>query len=189
MSHKAQLIARFDGCKCVRTEVVHHAGYQMRRIIVKFSRVTELRTRGRDQQRGPAFLSPSLRVWVVMLILTALAGTPAQLGAQSVTSGDIVGVVTDPSGAILTNANVTLKSLENGSTQLSRSLSVLAVAARTLYSFRYWRRLSASQCNSRGDYRSSRYRQHFSGPWPGHFDDRGDFCRSVAANRKRRRFY
>jgi len=64
-----------------------------------------------------------------MLILTALAGTPAQLGAQSVTSGDIVGVVTDPSGAILTNANVTLKSLENGSTQAQSTNS------RGLYRF------------------------------------------------------
>jgi len=52
-----------------------------------------------------------------MLILTVLVGIPAHLGAQSVTSGDIVGLVTDPSGAVVSNASVTLKSQENGSTQ------------------------------------------------------------------------
>src|SRR6201998_4350467 len=89
----------------------------MRRTVVKFSRVLELRTRGCDQQRGLAFLSPSLRILGVMSILAALVGTTPKLGAQSVTSGDIAGLVTDPSGAILTNASVTLKSQENGSTQ------------------------------------------------------------------------
>jgi len=84
---------------------------------VKFSRVRELRKRSRDQQRRPAFASPWLRISVVMLILTVLVGTSAHLGAQSVTSGDIVGLVTDPSGAVLSNASVTLKSQENGSTQ------------------------------------------------------------------------
>ena len=39
------------------------------------------------------------------------------LVAQSVTSGDIVGVVTDPSGAVMANASVTVKSQENGRTQ------------------------------------------------------------------------
>src|SRR4029077_1377729 len=89
----------------------------MRRIIVKFSCVRELQTRSRDQQRGHAFLSPSLTISVVMLILTVLAGTPAHLGAQSITSGDVVGLVTDPSGAVVPNASVTLKSQENGSTE------------------------------------------------------------------------
>src|SRR5436853_3146063 len=89
----------------------------MRRITVKFSLVRELRTTSHDQQRRPAFSSPSLRISVVMLILTVLVGIPAHLGAQSVTSGDIVGLVTDPSGAVLASASVTLKSQENGSTQ------------------------------------------------------------------------
>jgi Carboxypeptidase regulatory-like domain len=84
---------------------------------VKFSRVRELRMRSRDQQRRPAFLSPSLRISVVMLILTGLVGTPAHLTAQSVTSGDITGLITDPSGAVLPNVSVALKSQENGSTQ------------------------------------------------------------------------
>jgi Carboxypeptidase regulatory-like domain/TonB dependent receptor len=90
---------------------------------MKFSRVCELRTGSRDQQRGPDVWSPSLRILVVMLILTVLGATPAKLGAQSVTSGDIVGLVTDPSGAVLTNASVTLKSQENGSTQVQSTNS------------------------------------------------------------------
>lgn len=52
-----------------------------------------------------------------MLALILLVGGASQLVAQSVSSGDIVGVVTDPSGAVLSNASVTLKSQENGSTQ------------------------------------------------------------------------
>src|SRR6202162_3470261 len=52
-----------------------------------------------------------------MLSLILLVGATSQLVAQSVTSGDIVGLVTDPSGAVLANAGVTLKSQENGSTQ------------------------------------------------------------------------
>ena len=84
---------------------------------MKVSLVRELRTRSHDQQRRPAFSSPSLRISIVMLILTVLVGIPAHLGAQSVTSGDIVGLVTDPSGAVVSTASVTLKSQENGSTQ------------------------------------------------------------------------
>src|SRR5689334_23476653 len=52
-----------------------------------------------------------------MLSLILLVGGTSQLVAQSVTSGDIVGLITDPSGAVLSNASVTLKSQENGSTQ------------------------------------------------------------------------
>jgi len=52
-----------------------------------------------------------------MLFLIFLVGGASQLAAQSVTSGDLVGLVTDSSGAILPDASVTLKSQENGSTQ------------------------------------------------------------------------
>jgi len=47
-----------------------------------------------------------------------LVGSPSQLKAQSVTSGDIVGVVADPSGAVLPNVKVTLKSDEKGNTKV-----------------------------------------------------------------------
>jgi hypothetical protein len=56
---------------------------------VKFSRVLELRTRGCDQRRGLALLSPSLRILVALSIPAVLVGTARKLGAQSVTSGDV----------------------------------------------------------------------------------------------------
>ncbi len=90
---------------------------------MKFRRVLERRTRGCDQHRGLALLSPSLRILVALSILAVLVGTAPKLGAQSVTSGDIAGLVTDPSGAVLTNASVTLKSQENGSTQVQSTNS------------------------------------------------------------------
>src|SRR5438445_13818911 len=108
---------RIDGCKCAFSKEAFPSEYQMRRITVKFSLVRELRTTSHDQQRRPAFSSPSLRISVVMLILTVLVGIPAHLGAQFVTSADIVGLVTDPSRAVRLTASVTLKSQENGSTQ------------------------------------------------------------------------
>jgi len=77
----------------------------------------KLGKRSCDREMGPSFRVVSLAITVVMLTLGALAGIPAQLRAQSITSGDVVGLVTDPSGAVLSNANVTLKSQENGSTQ------------------------------------------------------------------------
>src|ERR1700739_3535171 len=88
-----------------------------RRIIVKLSRLRKPWTGSGDLQKWPTLCSLSLRILVVMSILAALVGTTPKLGAQSVTSGDIAGLVTAPSGAILTNASVTLKSQENGSTQ------------------------------------------------------------------------
>src|ERR1700757_3149045 len=137
----------------------------MRRTVVKFSRVLELRARGCDQQRGLAFLSPSLRILLVLSILAVLVGTAPKLVAQSVTSGDIAGLVTDPSGAVLTNASVTLKSLENGSAQAqstnSRGVYRFSLLPPGRYTVsRRCCRLSASQCNRCGDYRSSYDRQH-----------------------------
>jgi hypothetical protein len=84
---------------------------------VKFSRVSAGLTKSGDPLRWPAFCSFSLRVSFTILSLILTLGPTTQLVAQSVTSGDIVGVVTDPSGAVLANANVTLKSQENGRTQ------------------------------------------------------------------------
>ena len=83
---------------------------------MKFSRVSACLTKSGNLQRWPAFWSFSL-CSVTMLSLILLVGATSQLVAQSVTSGDIVGLVTDPSGAVLANASVTLKSQENGSMQ------------------------------------------------------------------------
>jgi hypothetical protein len=48
----------------------------------------------------------------------------SMLAAQSLTTGDIAGVVKDPSGAVVQGAALTLKSLDTGSTQDSKSGSV-----------------------------------------------------------------
>ena len=58
------------------------------------------------------------RLSAVMVLLIALAGSASQLEAQSVSSGDIVGLVADSSGAVIPNAQVTLKSDEKGNTQV-----------------------------------------------------------------------
>jgi len=54
-------------------------------------------------------------VIVVTLLLAGLVATPMM--AQNLVSGDITGIVSDPSGAILPNAQVTLKNNNNGQTQ------------------------------------------------------------------------
>ena len=54
-------------------------------------------------------------VAAAVLVGCTLAVLPAS--AQSITTGDITGVVTDPSGAVVPNANVTLKNRDTGATQ------------------------------------------------------------------------
>src|SRR5579864_2883257 len=53
--------------------------------------------------------------WLALLVFVA-AITPS-LMAQSLVSGDLTGTVTDPSGAVVPNATVTLKSDANGATR------------------------------------------------------------------------
>jgi Carboxypeptidase regulatory-like domain len=50
-------------------------------------------------------------------VLFALVFTAVPASSQSITSGDITGIVTDPSGAVVPNANVTLKNRDTGATQ------------------------------------------------------------------------
>ena len=50
------------------------------------------------------------------LVLVGFALAPASF-AQSLTSGGVTGTVTDPSGAAVPNANVTLKNNDTGATQ------------------------------------------------------------------------
>ena len=59
---------------------------------------------------GKGMLSPL----VVTVVLGILAISAA---AQSLTSGDVTGTVSDPSGAVVGNATVTLKNNQTGSTQ------------------------------------------------------------------------
>jgi hypothetical protein len=74
-------------------------------------------------QQWVTFGSVSLRMLVVASILVLIVGIASPAGAQSVTSGDIVGYVTDPSGAVLPNASVTLRSQETGSTHVQATNS------------------------------------------------------------------
>ena len=57
------------------------------------------------------------RSCTILLVVTLLFGLATSAFAQSLTSGDIAGTVTDPSGAVVPNASVTVKSNESGSTQ------------------------------------------------------------------------
>jgi len=91
---------------------------------VKFSKVWTLRTKSDDRQgSSAASWSFSPKLSAVMLLMTVLVGSASQLKAQSVTSGDIVGVVADPSGAVLPNLGVTLKSDAKGNTQVQSTNS------------------------------------------------------------------
>src|ERR1035441_2887560 len=55
----------------------------------------------------------------VLFVLTFLLLLAPALFAQSLTTGDIAGTLKDPSGAVVPNATITLKSLDTGSTQSS----------------------------------------------------------------------
>lgn len=50
-----------------------------------------------------------------LLISCTVAVIPAR--AQSITTGDITGIVTDPSGAVVPNASVQLKNTDTGAAQ------------------------------------------------------------------------
>src|SRR5690349_18134535 len=56
---------------------------------------------------------------VALLAIFGLATT--HLLAQSIVSGDITGTVTDPTGAVIAKAAVTLKSLDRGETQVTNT--------------------------------------------------------------------
>src|SRR5215831_14165509 len=59
-----------------------------------------------------------LRSWAIALMVAVLQVwqvVPAT--GQSITSGDVAGTITDPTGAVIPNATVTLKSTESGATQ------------------------------------------------------------------------
>ena len=58
-------------------------------------------------------------------LLTAafMLSAAVHLAAQSTTTGDVTGVVSDPSGAIVPGASVTLKSIETGRTSTAKTNS------------------------------------------------------------------
>jgi len=58
--------------------------------------------------------------WALFLLFAATVGA-ARAGAQAQTTGDIAGVVTDPSNAVIVGVPVTLKSTSTGITQASKT--------------------------------------------------------------------
>ena len=62
---------------------------------------------------------PRTRSLLVSAVLCALLSISA--AAQSLTSGDITGIIKDPSGAVLPNATVTLRNNETGATGTQKS--------------------------------------------------------------------
>jgi len=63
-----------------------------------------------------------LRLAAILFSLATLAGA-FQVQAQTITTGDLAGTITDPSGAVVPNATVVLKSLDEGSTNSSNTNS------------------------------------------------------------------
>ena len=57
-----------------------------------------------------------LMIGILSLLVIAAVMAPS-LMAQSLVSGDLTGTVTDPSGAVVSGATVTLKSSSNGATR------------------------------------------------------------------------
>ena len=49
-----------------------------------------------------------------------LAGV-LQMGAQTITTGELAGTITDPSGAVVANANIELRNLDEGSISNAQS--------------------------------------------------------------------
>ena len=60
-------------------------------------------------------------ITLLTLLLVAALALPSFVAAQSTTNGAISGTVTDPSGAVLPNLTVTLKSVEKGFTQEAKT--------------------------------------------------------------------
>src|ERR1017187_5449629 len=58
------------------------------------------------------------RIWCIFVMATA------SLWAQTITTGEVTGLVLDPTGAVVTTATVLLKSLDTGETRVTRSNAV-----------------------------------------------------------------
>jgi Carboxypeptidase regulatory-like domain/TonB dependent receptor len=68
--------------------------------------------------RSPGMLRKSLLLFLGLWLITALT---VSLSAQSITSGDVTGTVTDPTGASVPGATVTLTNLSTNSSQKTTS--------------------------------------------------------------------
>lgn len=61
-------------------------------------------------------------LFVLAVSLVWILATPPS-AAQTLVSGDLTGIITDPTGAVIANAKVTIKSLDRGDTQSATSNS------------------------------------------------------------------
>ncbi|HXY09736.1 MAG TPA: TonB-dependent receptor [Terriglobales bacterium] len=73
------------------------------------------RSLSKDNNNTPAFCLCCLYVCLLTALLVTLAA------GQSMTTGDITGTVSDPSGAVVANVELILKSLDKGYTQTART--------------------------------------------------------------------
>src|SRR5437899_6143068 len=81
-------------------------------------------------------------LYVVLLVVSG--GLRTHLAAQSLFSGDIAGTVTDPSGAVIPNVAVTLRSLDTGAAQATTTNQVGAYRFTLLKPGQYRISVSAS---------------------------------------------
>ena len=75
-----------------------------------------------------------VRPFLVVILAVFVSVMVSQTWAQTTTTGDISGVISDPTGAVVSNASVSLKNIDTGGTQddekqRGRSLPLFAVAA------------------------------------------------------------
>ena len=88
--------------------------------------------------------------FVLTLMAACLLLLPSASFAQSLTSGGVTGTVTDPSGAAVPNANVTLKNNDTGATQTTTSNSTGAYRFSLLNPGSYTVSASAQGFQGRG---------------------------------------
>src|ERR1700693_3234572 len=62
-----------------------------------------------------SFRKTSASLWFAIILFVMMA--MSQVWAQTTTTGDISGTVTDPTGAVIPSASVTLKNVDTGSSQ------------------------------------------------------------------------
>src|SRR6516225_3911832 len=60
---------------------------------------------------------------IVPTLLLCISVCPSLLRAQTTTTGELAGTVTDPSGAVITNASIVLSSLASGARQVTQTSS------------------------------------------------------------------
>src|SRR5215472_2434578 len=123
-----------------------------------------------------------------MVLLLPIASIPPVF-SQSLATGDIVGVVTDPSGAVIPHANVTLENVETNSTRTQTTNAAGAYRFSLLPPGRYtlseeasaFRAYNTCRCRPR---RSDNYRKYAGGTCSQEAGDHG-YGRRIGATEQR----